>query len=260
MRVLILGDIFGRPGRRTVAEFLPDLQQEFQPDLIIANGENAAGGFGLTKKVATQLFEMGIHVLTSGNHIWDQKEMYTYLAEEPRIIRPANYPPSVPGSWIYVHKSAHGSTAVINLIGRVFMGDFDCPFRTIDEILANLPSDVNHIIVDFHGEATSEKIALGWYLDGRVSAVVGTHTHVLTADERILPNGTAYITDLGMCGPSDGILGVERTTVINKFLTQLPARFSVAKGPTQLCGVVVELGEDGRATDIIRVKRDKNVT
>lgn len=260
MKVLILGDIFGRPGRRTVAEFLPQLQQEFQPDLIIANGENAAGGFGLTKKVATQLFEMGIQVLTSGNHIWDQKEMYTYLAEEPRIIRPANYPSGVPGSWMYIYESDHGSTAVINLIGRVFMGDFDCPFRTIDEILANLPRDVKHIIVDFHGEATSEKIALGWYLDGRVSAVVGTHTHVLTADERILPNGTAYITDLGMCGPSDGILGVEKTTVINKFLTQLPARFSVAKGPTQLCGVVVELNEDGRATDIIRVKRDKNVT
>ncbi|NLJ73972.1 MAG: TIGR00282 family metallophosphoesterase [Firmicutes bacterium] len=260
MNVLILGDIFGRPGRRIVAEYLPELREEFEPDLIIANGENAAGGFGLTRKIATQLFEMGIDVLTSGNHIWDQKEMYDYIGEEPRILRPANYPPDVPGASVYIHGTAKGFIAVVNLIGRVFTGDYDCPFREADRILANLPSEVTHVIVDFHGEATSEKIALGWYLDGRVSAVVGTHTHVPTADERILPNGTAYLTDLGMCGPTDGILGVERTVVINKFLTQLPARFSVAKGPAQLNGAVVKLAPNGKAVDIFRVKRDKNVT
>lgn len=254
MNVLIFGDIFGRPGRQIVAEHLPSLLEKYKPELIVANGENAAGGFGLTKKVAEELFALGIHVLTSGNHIWDQKEMYTYIGQEPRILRPANYPPTVPGASAFIHRSVGGVIAVLNLIGRVFMGDYDCPFRTADSLLTALPEDVTHVIVDFHGEATSEKIALARYLDGRISALVGTHTHVATADEQILPRGTAYITDLGMCGPINGILGVEPDAVINKFLTQLPARFSVAKGPACLSGVVIALQENGTAERILRVK------
>lgn len=254
MRVLMLGDIFGRPGRQIVAQHLPKLIERYNPVLIVANGENAAGGFGLTKKVADELFGLGIHVLTSGNHIWDQKEMYTHIEAEPRILRPANYPPTVPGASVYLHEIEDGQIAVVNLIGRVFMQDYDCPFRTADRILEEMPRDVRHILIDFHGEATSEKIALARYLDGRVSAVVGTHTHVLTADEKILPKGTAYITDLGMCGPIGGILGVEPSVVIDKFLTQLPTRFSVAKGPAQLTGVLITLGPQGTAEQILRLK------
>ena len=253
MRVLMLGDIFGRPGRQITAEFLPELQEQYQPDVIIANGENAAGGFGLTRAVADQLFALGIDVLTSGNHIWDHKEMLTYIAAEPRVIRPSNYPPGVPGRGVFVDERR--GLAVINLSGRVYMGDFDCPFRTVDLILENLPASVKCIIVDFHAEATSEKITMGYYLDGRVSAVVGTHTHVATADLRILPGGTAYVTDLGMCGPLDGVLGVDREPVLRKFLTQMPTRFAVAKGPAQLWGVLVDLDEQGRAVKVKRVEK-----
>lgn len=254
MNVLMLGDIFGRPGRKIVAEFLPELIEKYQPILVVANGENAAGGFGLTKKIADELFGLGIHVLTSGNHIWDQKEMYTYINDEPRILRPANYPPSVPGNSVFIHRTDEAVIGVVNLIGRVFMADYDCPFRTADQILADLPADVTHVLVDFHGEATSEKIALARYLDGRIAALVGTHTHVPTADEQILPNGTAYITDLGMCGPMNSVLGVEPEVVINKFLTQLPTRFSVAKGPACLTGVVISLNKNGGAEGIFRLK------
>lgn len=250
----MLGDIFGRPGREIVAQYLPELTKKYQPVLIVANGENAAGGFGLTRKIADELFELGIHVLTSGNHIWDQKEMYTHIEAEPRILRPANYPPGVPGSSVFIHRTESAVIAVINLIGRVFMHDYDCPFRMADQIIGELPSEVSHIVVDFHGEATSEKIALARYLDGRVAAVVGTHTHVATADEQILPQGTAYITDLGMCGPINSILGVEPEVVINKFLTQLPTRFSVAKGPSCLTGVVITLAKHDIAERIFRLK------
>lgn len=250
----MLGDIFGRPGRQIVAQHLPELKLKYQPALIVANGENAAGGFGLTRKVADELFALGIHVLTSGNHIWDQKEMYTHIADEPRILRPANYPPSVPGSSVFIHRIHDGVIAVINLIGRVFMADYDCPFRKADSLLGELPPEVTHVVIDFHGEATSEKIALAHYLDGRVAAIVGTHTHVATADEQILPKGTAYITDLGMCGPMHGILGVEPDVVIRKFLTQLPERFSVAKGPSCLTGVVITLGAKGLSQRILRLK------
>lgn len=253
MNVLVLGDIFGRPGRRVVAQHLPQLKEAFEPELIVANGENAAGGFGLTKKVAEELFSLGIHVLTSGNHIWDQKEMYTYIGEEPRILRPANYPPGVPGSSVFIHRSERASVAVLNLMGRVFMADYDCPFRKADQLLQELPKNVTHVIVDFHAEATSEKIAFARYLDGRVSAVLGTHTHVATADQQILPKGTAYVTDLGMCGPVHGILGVEPDVVINKFLTQLPGRFAVAKGPAFLNGVAIMLKNDGTAEEIVRL-------
>ena len=187
MRVLLLGDIYGRPGRKIVAEYLPQLREEYQPDLVIANGENAAGGFGLTKATAEELFSLGIHVLTSGNHIWDQKEMLTYIDSEARVLRPANYPPGVPGQGVFIHREK--ALAVINISGRVYMDDFDCPFRAMDQILGNLPGYVKYTIVDFHAEATSEKLALGYYLDGKVSAVVGTHTHVPTADLRILPGG-----------------------------------------------------------------------
>lgn len=253
MNVLVLGDIYGRPGRKIVSQFLPDLVKQYKPVLVVANGENAAGGFGLTRNVAEELFALGIDVLTSGNHIWDQKEMYHYISEEPRILRPANYPPQVPGASVYLHRCSDAVIAVVNLIGRVFMGDFDCPFRTADQILADLPAEVTHVIVDFHGEATSEKIALALYLDGRISALVGTHTHVPTADEHILPKGTAFITDLGMCGPIHSVLGVDPEIVIDKFLTQLPTRFSVAKGPAYLSGVVISLSEDGRAAGILRL-------
>jgi metallophosphoesterase (TIGR00282 family) len=256
MKVLILGDIFGKPGRNVVARCLPELLETYQPELVVANSENAAGGFGLTRKVAEELFALGIDVLTSGNHIWDQKEMYTYIEQEPRILRPGNYPPQVPGSFVYIYRSQNAVVAVMNLIGRTFMGDYDCPFRTADTILSSLPKGVTHVIVDFHGEATSEKIALARYLDGRVSALVGTHTHVATADEQILPKGTAYITDLGMCGPIHGILGVDPEAVIGKFLTQLPARFTVAKGPAAVSGVVITLNNDGTAENIFRVKVD----
>jgi metallophosphoesterase (TIGR00282 family) len=253
VNVLVLGDIYGRPGRKIVSQFLPDLVKQYKPVLVVANGENAAGGFGLTRNVAEELFALGIDVLTSGNHIWDQKEMYHYISEEPRILRPANYPPQVPGASVYLHRCSDAVIAVVNLIGRVFMGDFDCPFRTADQILADLPAEVTHVIVDFHGEATSEKIALALYLDGRISALVGTHTHVPTADEQILPKGTAFITDLGMCGPIHSVLGVDPEIVIDKFLTQLPTRFSVAKGPAYLSGVVISLSEDGRAAGILRL-------
>lgn len=249
----MLGDIFGRPGRKIVAQYLPELIAQYNPVLVVANGENAAGGFGLTRGVAEELFAMGIHVLTSGNHIWDQKEMYTYIGEESRILRPANYPPQVPGSGVYLHRLPNAVIAVVNLMGRVFMGDYDCPFRTADEILESLPAEVTHVLVDFHGEATSEKIALARYLDGRISALVGTHTHVATADEQILPKGTAYITDLGMCGPIHSVLGVEPEVVINKFLTQLPARFSAASGPACLSGVVISLGKNGLSEGILRL-------
>lgn len=249
----MLGDIFGRPGRKIVAEFLPELIEKYQPVLVVANGENAAGGFGLTKKIAEELFGLGIDVLTSGNHIWDQKEMYTYIDHEPRILRPGNYPPQVPGASVYIHRRQDAVVAILNLIGRVFMADYDCPFRTADQLLSQLPDDVTHVLVDFHAEATSEKIALGRYLDGRIAALVGTHTHVQTADEQILPKGTAYITDLGMCGPIQSILGVEPETVINKFLTQLPTRFSVAKGPACLTGVVISLNKNSGADEIFRL-------
>lgn len=259
MRVLMLGDIYGRPGRKIVGEKLPEIKAEYRPDLIIANGENCASGFGLTRKLADELFDMGIDVITSGNHIWDQREMYTYIQEEPRILRPANYPPGVPGSYLYYAKVKDTQVAVISLTGRVFMGDFDCPFRRVDDILTEIGEKTPYIIIDFHGEATSEKVAFGYYVDGRVSAIVGTHTHIPTADHRILPKGTAYTTDLGMCGPMNGVLGVDPDTVIEKFLTQLPNRFTVAKGPVWLCGVLIDIDQSGRSQEISRISYQKNI-
>jgi len=259
LRILILGDVVGRPGRRIIKELLPEIERAHRPDLVIANGENAAGGFGLTKKVGEEIFAAGVDVITSGNHIWDKKEVYTYLQEEKRVLRPANYPPGVPGSYLHYISVETDTVAVLSLTGRVFMGDFDCPFRKFDQLYAEISQQTPHIVVDFHAEATSEKIAFAWHVDGRASVVVGTHTHVATADERVLDRGTAYITDLGMCGPTDGVLGVERQTVIQKFLTQLPARFDVASGPVGLNGLVVDIDRRGRATDLFRLSLQKSI-
>jgi len=259
MRILFIGDVFGQPGRRIVKEMLPALVGEYDPDLVLANGENAAGGFGITPPIVEELLDMGIAVLTSGNHIWDKKEIYAYLNEhsDGRLLRPANYPHSAPGHGLYLGKTRSGfGYAVLNLQGRVFMSPIDCPFRTADEQLAKIPAEVKIRIVDMHAEATSEKVSMGWYLDGRVTAVVGTHTHIPTADETILPRGAAYITDLGMTGPYDSVIGIEKQSVIQKFLSQLPVRFEVAKGDVRLNAVLIEADPlTGRAASIQRIVR-----
>ncbi len=235
------------------------LREEYAPDLILANGENAAAGFGITPPLVEELLDLGIAVLTSGNHIWDKKEILPYLAEhaDGRLLRPANYPGSTPGHGLYVGKTTSGiGYAVLNLQGRVFMPSIDCPFRTADALLERIPGNVKIRIVDMHAEATSEKLALGWYLEGRVTAVLGTHTHVPTADETVLPGGTAYLTDVGMTGPYDSVIGVEKELVIQRFLNQLPARFEVAKGDVRLCGVLIEAdAQSGRALSIQRILR-----
>jgi len=259
MRILFIGDIFGHPGRRMVKEILPHLQGELKPDLVLANAENAAAGFGITPPLVEELLDLGIAVLTSGNHIWDKKEIYPYLREhlDGRLLRPANYPIEAPGRGLYVAETPSGIRyAVLNLQGRVFMPSIDCPFRKADALLGSIPPEVNIRIVDFHAEATSEKQAMGWYLDGRVTAVLGTHTHVPTADETILPQGTAYITDLGMTGPYESIIGMERQAVMQKFLDQLPARFEVASGDVRFAGALLEVDpQTGRALSISRVVR-----
>ena len=259
VRILYIGDIFGRPGRSIVKERLPDLVAEFAPNLILANGEKAAAGFGITPHLVDELLGLGITVLTTGNHIWDKKEIFPYLAEHPDgpLLRPANYPPQVPGRGLYVGRTRAGlDYAVINLQGRVFMPPIDCPFRTVDNLLEMVPETVKIRFVDMHAEATSEKLAMGWYLNGRVTAMLGTHTHVPTADEKVLPGGTAYITDLGMTGPYESVIGVEKDTVIRKFLSQIPERFEVAKGDVRLCGVLVEADPlTGHAFSIKRIDR-----
>jgi hypothetical protein len=259
VKVLFIGDIFGQPGRRIVKEMLPALREEFAPDLVLANGENAAAGFGITPALVEELLDLGIAVLTSGNHIWDKKEILPYLAEraDGRLLRPANYPRGVPGQGLYLGCTQAGLRyAVLNLQGRVFMPTIDCPFRTADALLGQIPEEVRIRIVDVHAEATSEKQALGWYLDGRVTAALGTHTHVPTADEMVLPKGTAYITDLGMTGPYDSVIGIEKESIIKKFLDQIPARFEVAKGDVRFSAVLVEADPaTGRALAIQRVLR-----
>jgi metallophosphoesterase (TIGR00282 family) len=259
MKILFIGDIFGHPGRRIVKELLPSLVGEYDPDLVLANGENAAAGFGITPPLVEELLDMGIAVLTSGNHIWDKKEIYPYMNEhaDGRLLRPANYPPGAPGHGLYLGRTRSGfDYAVLNLQGRIFMNPIDCPFRTADTELAKIPPNVKVRIVDIHAEATSEKIAMGWHLDGRVTAVLGTHTHIPTADETILPNGAAYVTDLGMTGPFDSVIGIDKQTVIQKFLNQLPARFEVAKGDVRLHAVLIEADPaTGRAVSIQRIMR-----
>lgn len=249
MRILFIGDIFASAGRSIVAERCQPLVSEHKVDLVIANAENSAGGFGVTPQTADELFSYGIDVLTSGNHVWDKKEIYEYFARQPRLLRPANYAPDLPGKGIVVVKARNGvSCAVLNLQGRVHMIPTDCPFRKADELLAELGPDTVVRFVDFHAEATSEKVAMGWHLDGRVTAVVGTHTHIPTADTRVLPGGTAYQTDCGMTGPYDSVIGVEKETVIRKFQTSLPFRFTASRLGVELHAVLVDVDETtGRA-------------
>ncbi len=251
MLVLAIGDIIGSPGRRAVKQLLPGLRQQYGVNLVIANGENAAGGLGLTLATADELLGAGVDVITSGNHIWAQREIIPYLDSEIPIIRPLNYPPGVPGKGYLVFNDR---AVVVNLIGRTFIGNFDCPFRGMDKLLAQLDPGHRVIIVDFHAEATSEKGALGYYLDGRVSAVLGTHTHIGTIDTRLLPRGTAYVTDIGMTGPIDSVIGDDTEKVLSRFLTIMPNRLSVGKGKTVLNAILVKIDEEsGRATAIERI-------
>lgn len=256
MKILFIGDIVGRPGRQLVREALPRLVDQHLIDLVVANGENAAAGFGLTPDVVNELFDTGVDVLTTGNHVWDKRDGLVCLEQETAVLRPANYPPGTPGRGFGVFQTAGGvSVAVVNLEGRVFMSGLDCPFRKADAILEQLGPGRRIILVDFHAEATSEKGALGAYLDGRVSAVVGTHTHVQTADERVLPGGTAFISDAGMTGARDSVIGIRKDLSIQRFLTQMPVRYEIAKKDPMLCGVVISIDEStGKAAGIERVQ------
>jgi 2',3'-cyclic-nucleotide 2'-phosphodiesterase len=253
MNILFIGDIFGSPGRRIVADHLRDIVETNRIDLAIANAENAAGGFGITPSIAEDLLALGLDVLTSGNHIWDKREIVDYLDRQPRLIRPANYPAGT-GKGVYVFRAKSGAEcAIINLQGRVYMPNIDCPFRKADQILSELGPDVKVRFVDFHAEVTSEKMAMGWHLDGRVSAIVGTHTHIATADTRILPGGTAYQTDCGMTGPYESVIGVETDIVLQRFLTGIPVRMEAAKGHPELHAVIVDVDEStGKARSVRR--------
>jgi 2',3'-cyclic-nucleotide 2'-phosphodiesterase len=263
MRVLFIGDIVGSPGRQIVEDRLADIIAQQQIHLVIANGENAASGFGITPRLAEELLKTGIDVLTGGNHSWDRKEILEFIGHEPRLLRPANFPEGNPGSGVYVGTAKNRvKYAVLNLQGRVFLPPFEDPFRKADSELSKLAADVAFVLVDMHAETTSEKVAMGWYLDGRVSAIVGTHTHVATADERVLPEGTAYITDVGMTGPHGGVIGMDRNGIIRKFLDGMPARFEVASGDVQMNCVLIETDDVGernaagrlRARSIERVR------
>jgi metallophosphoesterase (TIGR00282 family) len=253
MNILFIGDIFGSPGRRIVADHLQDIVATNRIDLTIANGENAAGGFGITPQIAEDLLALGVDVLTSGNHIWDKREIFDYLARQPRLLRPANYPEG-PGSGLYIHRTRDGvDCAIVNLQGRVYMPATEDPFRKADDILAALDPAIKVRFVDFHAEVTSEKMALGWHLDGRVSAVVGTHTHIPTADTRVLPGGTAYQTDCGMTGPYDSVIGVDTGIILQRFKTSLPVRMEAAKGGAELHAVIIDVDETtGKARAIRR--------
>jgi metallophosphoesterase (TIGR00282 family) len=251
MLILAIGDIVGKPGRQAVSQLLPGLRQQYGLELVIANGENAAGGIGLTPETARELFAAGVDVLTSGNHIWAQKEIFPYLNGEMPILRPLNYPPGVPGQGYIVV----GEAVVVNIMGRTFIGNLDCPFQAMDRLLGEIKQRV--IVVDFHAEATSEKVAMGRYLDGRVSAVLGTHTHVGTIDTQILSGGTAYVTDIGMTGPTDSIIGDDAEAVLQRFLTGIHHRLSVGKGKPTLNAVMVAIDSStGRAESIERIYRE----
>ncbi len=255
MNILMIGDIVGKSGRETVEELLPYLKKKYKIDFVIANGENSAGRSGITPKIAQQFFLAGVDLITTGDHAWSKKEILKIIDEEERILRPANYPPGTPGKGAVVLETVEGNlVGVINLLGRVFLQSLDCPFRAAKREIKKLKKLTSLIIIDMHAEATSEKIALGWYLDGEISAVVGTHTHIQTADERILPQGTAYITDVGMCGAYDSVLGIEKELALKRFLTQMPVQFKTAEENTHLCGVVVEIdAHSGRAQNIVRI-------
>ncbi len=255
MNILMVGDVFGEPGRRALQTLLPRLKREHAIDVTVVNVENAAAGFGVTPPLCRDFLDQGVDVMTSGNHIWDKKEIIAYIAKENLLLRPANFPVGTPGSGHVTVKSGPHRVAVLNLMGRVFMQPNDCPFRKADEIVPELRRATPIVVVDMHCEATSESQAMGWYLAGRVSAVVGTHRHVQTADERILPGGTAYITDLGMTGPVDSVIGVDKDIILERFLSQMPVRFEPAKGPAALHGVVIAVDpETGRASGIQRLR------
>lgn len=252
MKVLIIGDVMGKPGRDAMKEFLDKKKNDY--DFVIVNGENAAAGFGITPKIADEFFELGVDVITSGNHIWDKKELYPYLNENRNILRPLNYPKGVPGFGYTIKENGKGDKiAVINIQGRVFMPEVDSPFQRIEEAIEEIKKETKNIIVDFHAEATSEKLAMGWYLDGRVSAVYGTHTHVQTADERILEKGTGFINDVGMTGSHDSIIGMTIETVLPKFLTSLPSRFEVATGNVKVNGIELHIDKEGSCKEINRI-------
>jgi metallophosphoesterase, MG_246/BB_0505 family len=255
MKILFIGDIVGKPGRRAVSELVPSLISEKKIDLVVANCENAAAGFGVTREIVEELYGSRIDVLTSGNHIWNKREVLEFIGDYETLLRPANYPASAPGSGAVLIPTAKGEyIGVLNLAGRIFMHPIDCPFVTAKNKIAELKAKTKVIIVDIHAEATSEKRALGWYLDGEVSAVLGTHTHVQTADEEIMPQGTAYISDVGMTGPFDSVIGVKKDIIIERFLTQMPNKFDVAKGDIRMQGVMLDIDSiSGKANSIERI-------
>ncbi|MCZ8519976.1 MULTISPECIES: TIGR00282 family metallophosphoesterase [Paenibacillus] len=259
MRLLFIGDIVGSVGRKALKACLPGLKSKYNPTWIIANGENAAAGRGITQPITKELYEMGVHGITMGNHTWDQKEIFDFIDKEERMVRPANFPAGTPGRGIMYIKTKEAELAVINLQGRTFLPPLDCPFEKASELVQQARKRTKYVFVDFHAEVTSEKLAMGWQLDGKASAVVGTHTHVQTHDERIFPQGTAYVTDVGMVGPRDGILGMERTAVMKKFMTQLPTRFVVDEGKWHFHAVIIDLDPAtglGRKIQLIRKDED----
>ena len=253
MKLLFVGDIVGSPGRHAVESLLPGLRERHQPDFVVVNGENSAGGLGITSKIARGLYEVGVDAITLGNHTYRHTEVYDFLDRDERIVRPANYPKGNPGRGHTVVESGGTRLAVVNLSGAVWLDVARSPFAEIDAILQELRGSADHVLVDFHAEATSEKVAMGWYLDGRVTACLGTHTHVPTADARVLPGGTAYVTDVGMTGPRGGVIGVEKELAIKRFLTQMPIKFETATDDPWLNAVLIEAGDDGRATSIEQV-------
>lgn len=257
MKVLVVGDIYGKPGRYILSVLLPRIQQEFSVDFTIANGENAAGGFGITENISKKLRSYGVDCITSGNHIWDRQEIVSFLDESDYLLRPANYPPTNPGKGFHVfHYEDKPPIGVINLQGRSFMKDIDCPFRTCEKIIADIKEETRIIVVDFHAETTAEKKAFGWFMDGKVSLVFGTHTHIQTADETILPNGTGYITDVGMTGPFESVIGVKKEASIAYFLKKTPQRFDTAQNDRKLNAIVVDIDEaSGKTTNIERLER-----
>ena len=261
MKMLFIGDVVGKSGRRALRRFLPELQDETEADLTVVNAENAAGGFGVTAGVLEELLEQSeIDVLTSGNHIWDKREALDLIQDEPRLLRPHNYPEGTPGSGWTVATASNGvRVGVLNIMGTVFMHPtLDCPFSCANDAIERKPSDVEVVLVDFHAEATSEKVAMGWYLDGRVSAVVGTHTHVPTADERVLPQGTAHISDVGMTGCYNSVIGMETAGVLKRFVERVPERFEVASGPASVCGAIIDIDETtGKSRRIARVRANE---
>lgn len=253
MKILFIGDIVGRIGRRMLSENLNRIIEEYGIEFVIANGENSAGGVGITKGVYEELLGYGIDIITLGNHAWAKKEIFSFINEADKMVRPANYPEGTPGNKYVIHEKNGKKVAVINMCGRVYMENIECPFKTIEAILLEIGVKADIIILDFHGEATSEKVAMGWFLDGRITAVLGTHTHVQTADERILPKGTGYITDVGMTGPRDSVLGVKKDIIIKKFLTCLPAKFEVEEDKGQLNSVLLNIDNNHKIKEIIRL-------